>query len=63
MVTGLPVIVTRIGGNPELMEEGKAGYLAPKGDIRVFAIYLERYILNSEIMMQHGFAGRERAVK
>ncbi len=32
MATGLPLIATRIGGNPELIEEGMNGCLVPVGD-------------------------------
>ena len=32
MAAGLPVIATRVGGNPELVIEGETGYLVPVGD-------------------------------
>lgn len=34
MATGLPVVATRVGGNPELVQEGENGWLIPVGDAR-----------------------------
>jgi glycosyltransferase involved in cell wall biosynthesis len=32
MATGLPVISTRVGGVPNVLEEGQTGFLVPAGD-------------------------------
>jgi sugar transferase (PEP-CTERM/EpsH1 system associated) len=32
MATGLPVVATRVGGNPELVQDGVNGYLVPRSD-------------------------------
>lgn len=37
MACGLPIIATHVGGNPELVEPGKNGYLVPSGDIPALA--------------------------
>lgn len=63
MATGLPVIATSVGGNPELVVDGKTGYLVPGEDIGSLEKALETYIHNPAIVKQHGTAGRERAVK
>ena len=38
--TGIPVVCTDTGGNPELVTDGKNGYLYPVGDEEVLAIVL-----------------------
>ena len=37
MATGLPVIATRVGGNPELVDHGVSGLLVPAGDAAALA--------------------------
>ncbi|MEQ9462271.1 MAG: glycosyltransferase [Haliea sp.] len=37
MATGLPVVATRVGGNPELVEDGVTGLLVPVGDAQTLA--------------------------
>jgi sugar transferase (PEP-CTERM/EpsH1 system associated) len=45
MACALPVIATRVGGNPELVDEGRTGTLVPPGDVpaltRAIAGYLD----------------------
>lgn len=37
MASGLPVVATNVGGNPELIAEGKSGYLVPVDDCGAMA--------------------------
>ena len=37
MATGLPVVATRVGGNPELVHDGVTGLLVPVGDAQALA--------------------------
>jgi sugar transferase (PEP-CTERM/EpsH1 system associated) len=63
MATGLPVIATHVGGNPELVVDKETGYLIPKEDLGALVKSLDQYILNKHLRKQHGTAGRERAIR
>ena len=56
MATGLPVIVTDVGGNPEVVVDGESGLLFPVGDERKLADHLllldERRDLREELARQ-----------
>jgi len=60
MATGLPVIATRVGGTPELVEENKTGQLFPPGEDETLADLLASYINHPEQGRQHGAAARTR---
>ena len=38
MASGLPVVVTAVGGNPEIVRDGVDGLLAPRGDSHAVAM-------------------------
>jgi len=60
MATGLPCIVTDVGGNPEIVENGETGFVVPNNDEKVLAEKIN-YLLGNEIMMKKmGKAGRRR---
>lgn len=44
MATGLPVICSRIGGTPDMIEDGKQGLLVPPGDTTALVDALRRMI-------------------
>lgn len=62
MATGLPVIATRVGGNPELVVEGSTGLLIPSRSPRALAAALRRYLEEPLLAAAHGRSGRARAV-
>jgi sugar transferase (PEP-CTERM/EpsH1 system associated) len=59
MASGLPVVATRVGGNPELTEEGITGRLVPPADEVALAEQLTAYFANPATARRHGQAGRQ----
>ncbi len=57
MATGLPIIATRVGGNPELVEEGRTALLVPADDPRAMAAAIAVYADDAAKRQQHGAAG------
>jgi len=60
MATGLPVVATRVGGNPELIRDGETGVLVPRSDPEALAHALRTYIEDPALAARHGRAGRAR---
>jgi spore coat protein SA len=56
MATGLPVVATRMGGIPEIFENGGA-LLVPANDAAAIADAIERLIANPEERRRIGEAG------
>lgn len=60
MRCGLPVVATRVGGNPEVVVDGVTGYLVPPGDVSSFASRTVALLLNLESRRGMGEEGRRR---
>jgi L-malate glycosyltransferase len=54
----LPVVATRVGGNPELVEHGGSGYLVPPRDPRAFAGRVIELLRNQALRRTMGDRGR-----
>jgi sugar transferase (PEP-CTERM/EpsH1 system associated) len=63
MACGLPVVATRTGGNPELVQDGVTGALVPVGDRAALARALGAFAEDSHFRSTRGKAGRQRAVE
>jgi len=63
MACGVPAIVTRTGGNPELIEEGHSGYLFPPGNAEMLSTLLSRLAESSGTRHEFGVSARRRAVE
>ena len=61
MARGLPVVATRVGGNPEVVSEGETGLLVPAGSSDDLAAALLAVYRDAEAGRRMGRAGRERA--
>lgn len=59
MAAALPVVATNVGGNPELVDEGRTGLLVAAADERAMADAITVYIKSPELLLQHGAAGRK----
>lgn len=58
MATGLPVIATRVGGNAELVAEGRTGMLVPAADVQALAEALVAAAAGPARVAAWGAAGR-----
>jgi len=63
MATGLPVIATRVGGNPELVEDGVTGRLVAPQEPRGLTEAIAGYLEDSHLRAVHGKASRQRATE
>ena len=63
MASSLPVVATRVGGNPELVEDGRSGWFFKPGDVAALAAILERIGRDSNLREELGQAARRRAVE
>lgn len=60
MASGLPVIASRVGGNPELVREEESGILFPAGDQEALAQALLHYCRDTQSRAQAGKMARQR---
>jgi sugar transferase (PEP-CTERM/EpsH1 system associated) len=60
MATGLPIVATQVGGNPELVQEGETGILVPPAGQIAMAEAIRGYLANPSMLRRHGEAGRKR---
>ncbi len=58
-----PVVSTRVGGVPDVVEEGVDGFLAEPDDAEGLADALARLAADPELRARMGAAGRERALR
>jgi glycosyltransferase involved in cell wall biosynthesis len=63
MMYGLPVVASRVGGLPEVVEDNVTGFLVDPEDIAGFTQKVEYFLNNPEKANTMGRAGRERAIK
>jgi sugar transferase (PEP-CTERM/EpsH1 system associated) len=61
MASGLPVVATAVGGNPELIDAGITGTLVPRSDVARMAQAIRVYVENRELCLRHGGEARRAA--
>ena len=63
MATGLPVVATRVGGVPEIVEDGRSGLLVRPGDARALADAIAAMLGDATLRARCSDAGRRRAAE
>lgn len=63
MACGRPVVATRNGGLPEVVDDGRTGMIVERGDVGALASALIRYAVDPELRISHGSSARARAVE
>lgn len=63
MASGLPVVATRVGGNPEAVVHEETGFIVPPREPRELARALRPLLENPDLARQMGAAGRRRAAE
>jgi L-malate glycosyltransferase len=59
MARGVPVVATRVGGNPEVVREGETGLLVAPGDEEQLATAVERLIAQPTLRAELGQAAKK----
>lgn len=62
-MAGLPVVATRVGGIPALIENGVTGFIVPPKNSKALAKAPKKLLDDSELRRRMGKAGRKKALK
>ena len=60
MAYRVPPVVTDAGGSPELVEDGKSGFVVPPRDAKALAEAIEKLYRDADLRQRMGNAARER---
>ncbi len=63
MACELPVIASRVGGLPEVVDDGNTGFLSPVGDVDKMADDIVQLLIDKKRRRQMGRAGRALAIE
>ena len=61
MAAGKPIVATRVGGIPDLVDEGENGFLVEAGDALDMARSLNRLLADAELRLLMGARARQHA--
>jgi len=63
MAVQVPVIATRVGGLPEVVDDGENGFLSPVGDIDKMAEDAARLLMDAKLRKEFGRRARAAAIE
>jgi glycosyltransferase involved in cell wall biosynthesis len=63
MAVGLPVIATSVGGNTEVIEEDRSGWLFAPRDAEMLSSHLALLASREDLRRRYGAAARQRTVE
>jgi glycosyltransferase involved in cell wall biosynthesis len=63
MASATPVVASRIGGLPEVVEDGVTGFLVEPGDVEALGARLSQLLDDRALAARMGRAGRERVLE
>jgi glycosyltransferase involved in cell wall biosynthesis len=63
LAAGRAVVATKVGGVPDVVDEGETGYLVPPGDTQALADRLEILARDPDRSAEMGRIGRERVLR
>lgn len=62
MSAGLPIVATAVGGNGEMVEDGKTGFLVPLSDVDAMISRLNQLMNDPSLRLKLGTAARASAI-
>ena len=60
MAAGVPVVATRIAGIPELVDDGRNGFLVPPGHPAIAAAAVRQLLEDADLRNRFAIAGRAK---
>lgn len=61
MAAGKPVVATRVGGVPDLVEDGRSGFIVEPGDVAGFARCIVELLTDKDLRRRMGQRSRQLA--
>jgi len=63
MAMELPVVASRVGGIPDMVEDGVTGFLVPPRNVHSLYTAIKKLLINPELRMEMGKKGKEKVLQ